>query len=165
MNEAELFTDAFDRIKQTVHSAVDGLSEEQLGYRVDGTSNSIAWLVWHLTRIQDDHVADAAGTEQVWPDWYDRFDLPFDRSEHGYGHTSDQVAAVRAPAELLLGYHDAVHDATQRYVATLGSDDLDRVVDENWDPPVTLGVRLISVVNDDLQHAGQASFVRGLLPG
>jgi uncharacterized damage-inducible protein DinB len=164
MNEADLLADAFDRVKQTVHSAVDGLSDDQLAYRVNGTSNSIGWLVWHLTRVQDDHVADVAGTDQVWPDWYDRFGLPFDVAEHGYGHDCDQVAAVRAPADLLLGYHDAVHAATTAYVRTVTSDDLDRIVDENWDPPVTLGVRLLSVVNDDLQHAGQAAFVRGLLP-
>jgi uncharacterized damage-inducible protein DinB len=164
MNEADLLADAFDRVKQTVHSTVDGLSDDQLAYRVNGTSNSIAWLVWHLTRVQDDHVADVAETDQVWPDWYDRFGLPFDVTEHGYGHSSDQVDAVRAPADLLLGYHDAVHAATTAYVRTVTSDDLDRIVDENWDPPVTLGVRLLSVVNDDLQHAGQAAFVRGLLP-
>lgn len=164
MDVADLFADAFDRIKQSVHEAVDGLTEEQLTYRVDGRSNSIAWLVWHLSRVQDDHVAGAAGTKQVWPDWYDRFDLPFDVSEHGYGHTSEQVAAVRAPAELLVGYHDAVHEATLRYVRMLSAADLDTVVDENWDPPVTRGVRLVSVVNDDIQHVGQAAFLRGLLP-
>lgn len=164
MDVADLLADGFDRIKQTVHGAVDGLTEEQLAYRVDGTANSIAWLVWHLTRVQDDHVADVAGTEQVWPDWYGRFNLPFDVSEHGYGHSFEQVSAVRAPAELLLGYHDAVHEATQRFLRTLTPEDLDAVVDENWDPPVTLGVRLVSVVNDDLQHAGQAAFARGLLP-
>jgi hypothetical protein len=164
MDVADLLADAFDRIKQSVHGTVDGLTEEQLAYRVDGKSNSIAWLVWHLTRIQDDHIADVAQTDQVWPAWYDRFDLPFDVSEHGYGQSSEQVAAVRAPAELLIGYHDAVHEATLRYVRTLTPGDLDIVVDENWDPPVTLGVRLISVVNDDTQHIGQAAFLRGLLP-
>ena len=164
MDVADLLADGFERIAQTVRTAVDGLTEEQLAYRVDGRSNSIAWLVWHLTRIQDDHVAGVAGTEQVWPDWYDRFQLPFEVSDHGYGHTSEQVAAVRAPGELLLGYHDAVREATLRYVRTLTAGDLDRIVDENWDPPVTLGVRLVSVVNDDMQHAGQAAFARGLLP-
>ena len=164
MDVADLFADAFERIRQSVHHAVEGLTEEQLAYRVDGRSNSIAWLVWHLSRVQDDHVAEVAGARQVWPDWYDRFDLPFDESEHGYGQSADQVAAVRAPAELLLGYHDAVHEATLRYVRTLTPADLDTVVDENWDPPVTLGVRLVSVVNDDTQHVGQAAFLRGLLP-
>jgi uncharacterized damage-inducible protein DinB len=166
MNEAELLVDAIGRVRESVHSAVEGLSDEQLAYRIDGRSNSIAWLVWHLSRVQDDHVAEVAGTEQVWTSagWYDRFGLPFDPSEHGYGHSSDAVAAVRVPAELLIGYHDAVHDRSVEYLRTLSGADLDRVVDERWDPPVTLGVRLVSLINDDTQHVGQASFVRGLLP-
>jgi uncharacterized damage-inducible protein DinB len=166
VNEADLLADAFGRIRESLHNAVEGLTEEQLAYRIDGRSNSIAWLVWHLTRIQDDHVADAAGHEQVWTadGWVDRFDLPLRRGDHGYGHTSDQVASVRASAQLLSGYHDAVYGRTLDYVRGLSGSDLDRVVDENWDPPVTLGVRLVSVVNDDMQHVGQAAFVRGLVP-
>jgi uncharacterized damage-inducible protein DinB len=166
MNEADLFTDAFTRVKDTVHRAVEGLDAEQLTYRIDGRSNSIAWLIWHLTRVQDDHVAEVAGLAQVWTagGWFDRFGLPFEASDHGYGHSSDDVAAVRAPADLLLGYHDAVWEQSLDYVRAVSGGDLDRVVDQGWDPPVTLGVRLLSVVNDDLQHAGQAAFVRGLLP-
>jgi uncharacterized damage-inducible protein DinB len=104
---------------------------------------------------------------QVWASggWADRFTLPFDRSATGYGHGSDDVAAVRVPSgALLTGYHDAVHARTIRYVERLTEADLDRVVDERWDPPVTLGVRLVSVISDDLQHAGQAALVRGVLP-
>ncbi len=165
MNEAELLTDAFDRIKRSVHNVVDGLTDAQLVDRVDGRANSIAWLVWHLTRIQDDHVAGVADHEQVWlaDGWQQRFGLPLEPHDHGYGHGPDEVAAVRASAPLLAGYHDAVHERTLAYVATLTHADLDRVVDEDWDPPVTLGVRLVSVVNDDMQHVGQAAFVRGLL--
>ena len=165
MNEAEVLAEAFDRIKGSVHNTVGGLTDEQLAHRIDGRSNSIAWLVWHLSRVQDDHVAGVAGREQVWiaDGWVERFDLPFDPREHGYGHSSDQVAAVRVPAQLLLDYYDAVHEQTLAYLGTLNGADLDQVVDEGWDPPVTLGVRLISVVNDDLQHVGQAAFVRGLL--
>ncbi|WP_275007327.1 mycothiol transferase [Promicromonospora iranensis] len=166
MRGTELLTDAFGRIKEAVHSAVLGLSGEELAFRVDEDANSVAWLVWHLTRVQDDHVADAAGTSQVWSDdgWDRRFGLPFPAEETGYGHDADEVSAVRVPSgDLLTGYHDAVHERTVRYLDTLSDDDLDRVVDESWDPPVTLGVRLVSVVNDDMQHAGQAAFVRGLV--
>ena len=53
--------------------------------------------------------------------------------------------------------------ATVAYLATVAPEDLDRVVDERWDPPVTLGVRLVSVLSDDLQHAGQAAYARGLI--
>jgi uncharacterized damage-inducible protein DinB len=163
VNFAELLTDAFDRVRQNVHSVVDGLSEDQLAHRVGPNANSIAWLVWHLTRVQDDHIAEVAGTEQVWPAWADRFGLPLGVADTGYGHSSAAVAKVRAPADLLVGYYDATHERTLEYLGTLTEADLRRVVDERWDPPVTLGVRLISVVDDDIQHAGQAAFVRGLL--
>jgi hypothetical protein len=166
MTIADVLTDAFGRIRGVVHHAVDGLTAEQLAFRADPAANSIAWLVWHLTRIQDDHVAGVAATPQVWIDggWADRFGLPFSPTEIGYGQSSDEVAAVRVEsAELLIGYHDAVYEQTIRYVSTLTDDDLPRIVDRSWDPPVTLAVRLVSVISDDLQHAGQAAFVRGLI--
>jgi hypothetical protein len=165
MTSVALLTDAFGRIRDVVHRTVDGLTSAHLAFRVDATANSIAWLVWHLTRIQDDHVADVADVEQVWMSrgWMQRFGLPFEPTATGYGHRTDEVAAVRVSSgELLTGYHDAVYQQTIRYVEHLTDADLDRVVDRSWDPPVTLGVRLISVIADDLQHAGQAAFVRGI---
>lgn len=166
MNGAQLLTDAFGRVHGAVHHAVRGLTAAQLAARPDGRANSIAWLVWHLTRIQDDHVSDVAGEAQIWTShgWAGRFDLPFAPGETGYGHGPEEVAAVRVQsADLLTGYYDAVHERTIRYVAGLADDGLDRVVDEAWDPPVTLGVRLVSVVCDTLQHTGQAAYVRGLV--
>jgi len=165
MTSAELLVDAFGRVQEEVHAVVDGLSPEDLTFRVNDKANTIAWLVWHLTRVQDDHLADAADVPQVWTSkgWADRFGLPLDPADTGYGHTAKQVAKVQATAELLTGYYDATHEQTLRYVRTLADKDLKRVVDEAWDPPVTLGVRLVSVVSDDLQHAGQAAFLRGLL--
>jgi Protein of unknown function (DUF664) len=166
MTSAELLVDAVGRIRGVVHRAVDGLTPEQLALRLDPETNSIAWLVWHLTRIQDDHVAGVAGAEQVWTSqgWVERFGLPFDPLDTGYGHGADEVAAVQVDSgEPLVGYHDAVHAQTVRYVERLGDADLARIVDRSWDPPVTLGVRLVSVIADDLQHAGQAAFVRGIL--
>jgi Protein of unknown function (DUF664) len=165
MTGAELLVDAFGRVRGVVHRAVGGLSPDQLAFQVDPEANSIAWLVWHLTRIQDDHVAGVAGTEQVWTSqgWVDRFGLPFDPLATGYGHRPADVVAVRVSGELLVGYHDAVHQQTVGYVDGLVDADLDRIVDRSWDPPVTLGVRLVSVIADDLQHAGQAAFVRGIL--
>ncbi|HEX9033303.1 MAG TPA: DUF664 domain-containing protein [Streptosporangiaceae bacterium] len=168
MTTAELLADALGRIREIVHQVADGLTAEQLAYRPQPSANSIAWLLWHLTRVQDDHVADVAGTEQAWTadGWARRFDLPFDDAEHGYGQSADEVAAVRVRSpELLTGYHDAVYERSVRFVRTVTDADLDRVVDERWDPPVTLGVRLVSVLADDLQHAGQAAYLRGLITG
>lgn len=166
MNSAGILADAFERIHEAVHAAVEGLPPEDLDARLDDGANSIAWLVWHLTRVQDDHVADAAGTDQIWfaQGWASRFELPLEKGSTGYGHSSAEVASVQvASGDLLLGYFDAVHEQTLGFVRGLDGRALDRVVDEAWSPPVTLGVRLISVIADDLQHAGQAAFVRGAL--
>ncbi len=168
MSSRDVLVDTFGRVQEVVHQVADGLTPAELNRRIDGQANSIAWLVWHLTRIQDDHLADAAGTEQVWTaaSWMRRFALPFDATATGYGHAPEDVAAVRVESvDLLTGYHDAVHDQTVAYVGGLTDADLARVVDESWTPPVTLGVRLVSVISDDLQHAGQAALVRGLLLG
>ncbi|MCD4523804.1 DUF664 domain-containing protein [Nocardioides sp. cx-173] len=165
MTPAQLLTELLGRVVESAEAAVDGLTEDQLATRLAEGANTIAWLVWHLARVQDDHVADVAGIEQVYTaqGYAERFGLPFDPAEIGYGHTTEQVGAVRADAALLTSYLRAVHEQSTAYVAGLEPDDLERVVDEGWDPPVTLGVRLASVVTDDLQHVGQAAYVRGLL--
>ncbi|GAA1510053.1 mycothiol transferase [Kribbella lupini] len=165
MNTSTLLIDAFGRIQEVVHATVKGLPDDVLSTRPDDSGNSIAWLVWHLTRIQDDHLADAGGYEQVSTadGWHARLGLPFDPADTGYGHSAEDVAAVKLSASQLTGYYDAVHARSVQYLETLTDDDLERVVDKRWNPPVTLGVRLNSVLSDDLQHAGQAAYVRGLL--
>ena len=161
----QLLIDGFDRVRDTVQQAVEGLDEDRLAFRPDPDANSVAWLAWHLTRVQDDHVAGVAGGEQLWTvgGWVERFGLPFDVGAIGYGQTSEEVGRVRAGADLLVAYQDAVHRSTVDYLATLEDADYARVVDDRWDPPVTLAVRLLSVLNDATQHAGQASYVRGLV--
>ena len=168
MASADILIDAFERVRGQVHHVVKDLTPEQLCARVDDRSNSIAWLIWHLTRIQDDHLADAADLEQIWTGhgWSERFGLPFDDTETGYGHSTDQVSAVAVSSgELLTGYYDAVHEQTIGYVRGLEDSDLPRIIDDSFDPPVELGTRLVSVISDDLQHVGQAALVRGLVVG
>ena len=168
MTSAGLITDAFGRIRETVTDTLYGLTTEQLTYRIDADANPIAWLIWHLTRIQDDHVSAAFGVPQVWIEggWAARFGLPPDSSDTGYGHNTVQVATVSdacAASALLADYHEAAYEQTAKLVSGITDADLDRVVDRSWRPPVTLGVRLVSVLNDDAQHAGQAAFVRGIV--
>ena len=164
MRSAEILVDAFGRTQENVHAVVRGLTSSQLAERLAPDANSIAWLVWHLTRVEDDHLADAFGVPQVWTEYGKRFDLPLEPYDTGYGHSSEQVAQVRVPGgDLLTGYHDAVHAQAVRLVSGVTDPDLDRIVDEGWDPPVTLGVRLVSVIDDCAQHVGQAAFIRGIL--
>ncbi|MFI5488354.1 MULTISPECIES: mycothiol transferase [Micromonospora] len=166
MDVNDLLTETYDRLPALVRAAVDGLTPEQLRHAPGPDANPVGWLVWHLTRLQDHHVSDAFGVEQLWVtgDWAERFGLSPDPDDTGYAHTPEQVAAVRPEsAEALVDYHEAVAARTRTFLAGLRPHDLDRVVDESWDPPVTLGVRLVSVVEDDLQHVGQAAYVRGLI--
>jgi uncharacterized damage-inducible protein DinB len=166
MRSSELLVYAYEQIQETLRRAVEGLAPRELTRRVSAEANTIAWLAWHLARVQDDHIADVTGGEQVWTaeGWDTRFGLPFPPEATGYGFSSEQVAQVRVPsADMLLEYAAAVHTRTADYLRGLSDDDLDTVVDTRWDPPVTLGVRLISVLSDDLQHVGQAAFLRGLL--
>lgn len=159
-----MVTDHFQRIADAVARVADGLSQPAALWRPDPDANSIAWLLWHLTRVQDDHVAHLAGREQVWTagGWYQRFQLPFEPAAHGYGHSSAEVAAVTTAPSELAAYHAAVHEMCRDYAATLTAAELERVVDTSWDPPVTAAVRLVSLLGDCLAHLGQADYVRGM---
>ena len=164
MKSNELLLDAFGRIRDIVAATLAGVDDESLVRRPASTGNSIAWLIWHLSRVEDLQLASAAGVEQVWTsqEFAGRFNLPLPVRDTGYGHSSDKVDAVQAPPELLLEYYDAVHRQTVAFLKTLGDEDLDRIVDTRWDPPVTLGVRLVSTIADCLQHVGQAAYAKGL---
>lgn len=165
METQHVLANAFGRIKDEVHGAAAGLSAAGLNYRPDPDANSIGWLIWHLSRVQDDHLAHLAGREQAYVKggWAERLGLAPDESDLGYGHTSHQVAAVKFEnPTTLLEYYDEVHARSLEYVAFVAATELDRIVDERWDPPVSAGVRIVSVIDDCMQHAGQALYVRGM---
>ncbi len=166
MDVAALLLELYGRIPPLAESAVAGLDPDQLRASPQAGANPIGWLVWHLTRVQDHHVAEILEAPQEWEtgEWPSRFGLDADPENHGYGHVADQVAAVRPDGpEALTGYLAAVQARTVAFLEGLTPPDLDRVVDDRWTPPVTLGVRLVSVADDSLQHLGQAAYVRGLL--
>ncbi len=158
--------DGFERIHEGVPAVVEGLSTDELLWRPDPDANHIAWLVWHLSRQQDEQVAHLAGRTSAWTEggWADRFSLPYPARAHGYGMSSEDVAAFALPdPSRLPAYHQAVHDLTLALVGDLTVDRLREVVDRHWDPPVTVAVRLVSVLDDAAKHLGQAEYVRGLV--
>ena len=165
----DLLTDGYGRVLEVLERALKGLTQDDLNWQPRPDSNSIGWLTWHLTRLQDDHIASLMGEEQLWTKdgWYMRFNRPPDPKDLGFGHTPEQVAAFKSPdIETLLSYHRAVLERSKRYFLTLSNSDLDRELDEPWYQPIpTVGVRLISVLGDGLQHTGQVAYVRGLRQG
>ncbi|MGA7134612.1 MAG: mycothiol transferase [Mycobacterium sp.] len=162
----ELLRDAFTRLIEHVDEVTDGLTDEQANYQPSPGANSIAWLIWHSARVQDIQLAPIAGVDQVWTrdGWVDRFGLDLPRNDTGYGHGPDEVAKVQASADLLAGYYHAVHKLTLEFVAGVTAEDLGRIVDPGWDPPVTASSRLVSIIDDCAQHLGQAAYVRGIAP-
>ncbi len=166
METADVLVEAYQRIRELVQQATLGLDTQQLTYRPHPESNSIAWLVWHLTRIQDDHISAIDGSEQVWVSspWAAELGLPANASDLGQGDGPDEVAAIQPNGPgVLVGYHDEVMDRSLTYLRSIDASELDRIVDRSYTPPVSVGVRLVSVLSDNLQHAGQARYVRGML--
>ena len=169
MEWQELLIDGYGRVSQVLKKALNGLTQDDLNELPKPDCNSMGWLAWHLTRVQDDHIADLMGEEQLWikDGWQAKFNRELDPKDIGFGHTSEQVAAFKSPdVATFLAYHGAVLERTKRYIAGLSMADLDRELNEPWYQPLpTVGVRLISVLSDSLQHAGQVAYVRGLLKG
>lgn len=165
MQPTDVYIDSLERVHELIPAVLDGLTAEDIAWRPDADANPIGWLIWHLLRAQDDHVAEIGGREQVWlaDGWEQRFGLPYLPSAVGFGMTSDQVGHFEIDdLSLLTGYADAVWTMSAEVIRGLGQDELDRIIDTRWDPPVTVAVRLISVVIEVAQHIGQASYVRGL---
>ena len=166
MDVTSLLLELYGRIPPLARHAVEGVGTDRLTESPASGANTIAWLVWHLARVQDHHIAEILEADQLWVGggWAPQFGLEPDPWNTGYGHTAGEVRSVRPERpEVLLEYLEAVDERTRSLLAGLSPPDLDRIVDRRWDPPVTLGVRLVSVADDCLQHAGQAAYVRGLL--
>lgn len=163
MLTTDLVLESLERVHELVPTVLDGLDREDVLWRPDPDANSIGWLVWHLTRVEDDHLAHLGDVDQVWPAWADRFALPYPVKAHGYGMSSDEVGAfdVSSP-DLLVGYAAAVAEQARAVVGSLSEDDLATVIDTRWNPPVTVAVRLVSVMVETAQHIGQAAYVKGL---
>ncbi|MDN5765451.1 MAG: DinB family protein [Humibacillus sp.] len=161
-----LLRDGFGRVLEGVPAVVDGLSNDELLWRPDGDANSVAWLLWHLARQADVQIAGLAEADPVWKEqgWLERFALPYDPTSIGYGMSSADVGdfTIADPA-LFAGYQSAVHDRTLSLVDSLTDDDYDTVIDDRWDPPVTIAVRIVSVLDDAIKHLGQAEYVKGLV--
>jgi len=166
MDVAELLADTFSRLDDHIAEVLDDLDPALLDLAPEDGANPIGWLIWHLTRVADMHVAEILEVDQLWVSdgWAGRFGRDPDASDVGFGHTAEQVAAFRGgSAALLRAYWAVVWERTRGLLGSTTPEGLDRIVDRRWDPPVSLGVRLVSIADDGIQHAGQAAYVKGVL--
>ena len=164
MLSSDIVLDSLNRVHELIPVVLDGLDRDDVLWRPDAGSNSIGWLIWHLCRVDDDHLGDLGGQPQVWlSGWSERFGLPYPPNAHGYGMTAADIAAFDLPSvSLLADYASAVAEQSRRIVTALTASDYEKVIDTRWDPPVTISARLVSVMVETAQHIGQAGYVRGL---
>jgi uncharacterized damage-inducible protein DinB len=169
MEWQDLLADGYGRIVDVVERVLSGLTEDDLNWQPRPDCNSIGWLVWHLTRQQDAQISALAGEKQLWTEqgWHARFGREANPEDIGFGHTPEQLAAFKSPdVEMLADYNRAVVERSKVYFRRLSASDLDRELDEPWFQPLpTVGVRLISIMDDSVLHAGQAAYIRGLRQG
>ena len=169
MNWHDLLKDGYGRVPDFLEHVLKGLSQVDLNWQPKADCNSIGWLAWHLARQQDAQIASLMGEEQLWikEKWYAKFNRQAEPMDLGFGDMPEQVAAFKTPdTKILLDYNRAVVERSQQYIQTLSESDLDKELEEPWfKPPPTVGVRLISIMDDSMIHAGQAAYARGLRQG
>ena len=165
-----LLSASLDRSRERFDRALAGVSVEQANARpVDALApriDSLTWLTWHTARAIDLQVSNLAGREPLWTaeGFTSCFALPLPDDTPDWRHSPAESAAVRVDdLSLLTDYLDAAYALARTYLCTLDPSALDDVVDRAWDPPVTRGVRLASIVDDAAQHSGQAVYARRLL--
>ena len=169
MEWKDLLIDGYGRVPEFLGGVLKGLTQDDLDWQPRHDCNSIGWLVWHLTRQQDAQIASLMGGKQLWVTgkWYTKFGRQPEPDDVGFGHTPEQVAAFKSPeSRILLDYNRAVVERSNEYIESLSENELDRELNEPWFQPLpTVGVRLVSILDDSVLHAGQAAYVRGLRQG
>ncbi|GAA1488673.1 mycothiol transferase [Brachybacterium sacelli] len=165
MDALDILRDLTSRPRDAAAQLRAQLNPVSLNARPGGHDNSVAWLLWHSGREIDAQLAGLTGDEQVWTSqgFSERFDLGAVGDTVGYGHSSQEARGVLVEdGDLLLAYLDATLDAMDLYLEGVTAADLDDVVDEAWDPPVTRGARLVSILDDAIQHLAQAAYALGM---
>jgi hypothetical protein len=164
-----LLVEGYRRVQESMEHVLTGLDQDVLDWQPKDGNNTIGWLAWHLTRQQDAQIASLMSKDQLWirGKWYQKFKRLADPKDSGFGHTKEQIKAFKSPdINTLIDYQKAVFERSKDYFMTLSKSDLEKELNEPWFQPLpTVGVRLISILEDSLLHAGQMAYIRGLRQG
>lgn len=141
------------------------LSEAQLNAHPSGHPNSIAWLLWHSGRELDMQLSTLTGAEEVWTQqgFRDQLGLGDAGDAMGYGHSPEQAREIVVKQlQPLADYVSACLTAAADYADSLDEDEWKEIIDRNWEPPVDRETRLVSIVDDAVQHVAQVSYILGM---
>ncbi|MGT2907226.1 mycothiol transferase [Streptococcus dentiloxodontae] len=170
MTYLEMLIDSVNRARERFLRMLDGVTVvEANAFPAAETAaqiKSLTWLAWHTARELDFQVADLASQEPVWfsQGWKEAFHLDLPDDTQDWCHSLEEAQKVQVPnLDILRGYLNAAADMTVAYLNSLDEKSLDDIIDASWNPPVTRGVRLVSVIDDAAMHSGQAIYARRLL--
>ena len=158
---------SLEEIQEDLKRSVDGLTKEDLMTQPQPGANHIAFMIWHMTRVEDKLLHNLFQcSPQLWESgkWYERMGLPEDPKSTGFGYTAEQVSCFPSvqPHEL-MDYVEAVRADTLDYLENIDAASLDEKVTAPPLGEVSIG-NLISILVVELaQHVGQIAYVRGLV--
>ena len=170
MAASDVIKTSLERNWGMVDRALEGLDDTTLASRINDQSNSIAWLLWHMTRVVDTFIHTRLQDKpQLWilDGWCEKCGLSEDPETTGQGWSSERVAAWTLPPRVvLLGYLEATKNATKEYLDGLSDDDLNatRMVPPATEPR-SVSEMLGIMVFDNIVHGGQIAFLRGYYEG
>ena len=162
MDAVGFISDCLAQVHLRLLATCEGLSTEQLLWRPAPTANNIGFILWHLSRNEDTRVTSSGKLgEDLWAaeSWHDRFGQPATAPDPG-----DRMGlrALAIPSmDALVGYSEAVHQRTARYVSGLTPEVLDQLPDPAR-PEFTVGDSLRHLITHKNNHHGQIDYLRGL---
>ncbi len=170
MSPTESVVSTLQRNWAMVDSAMEGLDQETINRIPAEQCNSIAWILWHMSRVVDTFVNTRFQSRpQLWiaGGWHQRFGMGDDPDDRGVGWTMEQVASWSPPdLSVQLGYHQAVREAAAGYLSSATEADLAEVkVIPPAPEPRTVANALGQMVWDAVAHGGQIAYLRGFYRG
>ena len=168
MEANELLTNLLKGNRSMVRKALDGLSDKEVATRPNSECNSMAWLLWHLSRAEDGLVSSLDGSAELWNDgWAEKCGISAETKGMGFGHKAEDLESFGVGSvDALKEYFGQTEKKVADYLASLSSEDLDKQVPSMMgDGTVPLGNIVQVIVNEAMVHGGQIAYLRGLHKG
>ncbi len=158
---------AIRQVHQRIQELVADLSDSQLSWSPTPRSHSLAFVLWHIPRCDDNYLrVHIQGHTEIWREegWFQWWGL--DSESTGMMLDDGAAAQISLPGKNdLLSYARRVWDELAEFVAGLGPEELARPVDqvERTSGMTTGQVITTHIYGHDNRHLGEMEYVKGLL--
>ena len=168
MKGAKILSDMLEMSDSLVRRALEGLTDADLIKRPSDQDNTIGWLMWHKTRVEDIAFADASGEEQFWisDKWHEKFGMepnPGQMGFRGFARTSDEPRVQER--KTFSATPTPFGRARLRCWRASRPRTSTRKSPPRWARPSKSGTTSGRVAADNIQHGGQICYLRGFITG